>query len=506
MAAIEQVEIELKFDVPANHPAPAFTTIESVANISQPTTVELNATYFDTESLDLASNRMTLRRRVGGDDQGWHLKQPALAKLGGVNTRREIQVSFDDAPVDGNVPDELLGPVLAITRRRQLRPVAAISTVRTNTELLDAGGKRIAVFCEDLVTAQSLLPDGPSQTWSEWEFELIDGTGSRKGDRKLLKQVQTLLTDAGAHRSTSQSKLARAIGSTPFVGKPHLGRKPTALELIVTDIAVHRNTLVAMDPQVRLDAYDAVHQMRVATRKLRSVLTSFPTVLDANRTGLMNGELRLFAQILGAARDSEVQLAIATDQLAGETASAKLRAALIDAEEAIHERALATAHSAMSSDRYFALLDSIDDVIASPPGGAHADAPARKIVEHAISNVRKQIRVDQQTLSTLSERSTEWQEQLHTIRKRAKMLRYVAEAAEPLERKEFQTASRAAKKVQTVLGNYNDSRINRARLATLVAQSSFDAADMFTLGRIDAREQANGERALAQYWKAAGEL
>ncbi|WP_312870728.1 CYTH and CHAD domain-containing protein [Gordonia asplenii] len=506
MAATEQVEIELKFDVSANHPAPSFAGLDGVDQVSEPQTVALYATYFDTENLDLASNRMTLRRRVGGDDEGWHLKQPALVNFGAVNTRREIQVTFDDAPMDADVPAELMRPILAITRRRRLMPVAAISTSRTTTELLDDEGHVVAVFCDDLVTAQSLLPDGQSQSWSEWEFELVGGTGSPKGDRKLLKQVRKILLGAGAQVSSSQSKLARAIGSTPFVGQPHLGSNPTALELVVTDIALHRNALVAMDPLVRIDAYDAVHQMRVATRKLRSVLASFPSVLDPTRTAHVNSELRLLAQILGTARDSEVQIALATDLLAGEDASDTLKAALVDDETKIHDKALAVAHSAMNSRRYFALLDSIDQLIAAPPAGVNAEAPARKVVASALRKVRKKIGDDQDTLSRLPERSYDWEEHLHTIRKRAKKLRYTAEAAEALGRKEFDDAARAAKKVQAALGDYNDSRINRDRLVKIAEQPQLSARDRFVLGRIDARQQVNGERALQLYWKAASEL
>lgn len=504
--ATEQVEIELKFDVSANNPAPDFAGLDGVGEVSTPETVALNATYFDTDSLDLASNRMTLRRRVGGADEGWHLKQPAVVNLGSVNTRKEIQVSFDEAPRDGDAPAELLQPILAITRRRRLIPVAAISTSRTTTELRDADGRTVAVFCDDLVTAQSLLPDGHSQAWSEWEFELVDGTGSPKGDRKLLKQVRKLLLSAGARESSSQSKLARAIGSTPFVRQPHLGKSPTALELVVTDIALHRNAMVAMDPLVRIDAYDAVHQMRVATRKLRSVLGSFPTVLDPAKTAHINSELGLLAQILGTARDSEVQIALATDLLAGEDPSDQLRAVLVDAETVAHDKALVVAHSAMNSRRYFALLDAIDELIASPPAGADAEAPAQAVVERALRKLRKKITADQDQLSRLAERSYDWEEHLHTIRKRAKKLRYTAEAGEALNHKPFQATARAAKNVQAALGDYNDSRINRDRLSRFVDEAPLGSRDLFVLGRIDARQQANGERALQTYWKAATEL
>lgn len=506
MSASEQVEIELKFDVPADHPVPDLTRLPAVAATAAPQEFALHATYFDTETLDLASNRMTLRRRTGGTDEGWHLKQPGVTGLGSVAARREIRLGFDEAPADGEVPDELLTPVLAITRRRRLIPVAAISTSRTVTELFDDAGRVVAVMCEDLVTAQSLLPEGTSTAWSEWEFELVNGTGGRKGDRKLLDAARKLLRAAGATTSASGSKLARAIGSTPFVGPPHLSKNPTALELLITDIAVHRNAMVAIDPLVRADADDAVHQMRVATRRLRSVLSGFPSVLDADRVRGLADELRLLSRILGAARDSEVQLALAGDMLSGEKASDVLFSALIGAETHSHHRAVEYTKAAMNSDRYFALLDAIDEVIAAPPAGPDADAPARAVVDKAMHRIRKQIRAAQDELARRSEGSADWDEQLHEIRKRAKRLRYAAEAAQPLNRKEYRATVRAAKKVQASLGEYNDSRINRARLATLAADSDLDRDDMFVLGRLDARQQHDGARALHTYWRAATDL
>ncbi len=498
MAASEVVEIELKFDVDAGHTAPDLRVLPGVIGATEPETFALDATYFDTENLDLAGNRITMRRRTGGHDAGWHLKRPT----GTVGARRELRVGFDDAPADGDVPAEMLTPVVALIRTRKLIPVAALSTKRTVTTLLGFDGSPVAEFAEDLVTAQSLLPGGHFQEWAEWEFELL---GDRP-DKRVLKAAEKLLQRAGGRAPSSASKLARAIGSTPSVTEPHVGKRPTALELVVTDIAIHRNTLVAYDPLVRIDAEDAVHQMRVACRRLRSIFSGFPTVLDEARTAHLNEELKLLARILGEARDSEVQLALDESLLRSENASEELIATLAGAETAVHDRAIKAAHSAMNSERYFALLDAVDELIASPPPGPDADLEATEAVEKAIAKNRKSIRKAQATLATLPEGSHEWTEQLHLIRRRAKRLRYSTDAAEPLGRKKYRKVAKAAKDIQSALGDFNDTAINRKRLAEIVGSGTASGQDLFVLGRIDARQEHDSARALQAYRAVAKDL
>lgn len=497
MAASEQTEVELKFDVTAGQTAPDLRVLPGVVRSLGPTEFTLDATYYDTERLDLAGNRITMRRRMGGTDAGWHLKRPSDVP----RARRETRVGFDDAPADGAIPDDLVTPVRVYTRQRPLLPVATISTVRTVTTLLGVDDTPLAEFAEDRVTAKSLLPGGHSQQWAEWEFELLAG-----GNKRLLKAADKLLRRAGGNDPSSASKLARAIGSTPSARPPQLGKRPTALELVVTDLAIHRDSMIAQDPLVRVDAEDAVHQMRVATRRLRSVLSGFPTVLEPERTGHVSDELKLLARILGDARDSEVQLEIDSSLLQAESASDDLIAALAGAESTVHDHAIAAAHRAMNSDRYFRLLDAIDDLIADPPAGPDAELPATRAVDAAIAKSRKHIRKAQDQLAALPEGSPEWQEQLHTIRKRAKRLRYSTDSAVPLKDKRYAAVAQVAKQIQSALGDVNDAHLTRDRLAELAASGELSGPDMFVLGRIDARVQADAARAVDAYRKAAKKL
>ena len=146
---------------------------------------------------------MTLRRRTGGTDAGWHLKLPA-----GPDTRTEVRAALDDG-VGGGVPDDLKDVVLAIVRDRPLGPVARISTDRTVDLLYGADGSPIAEFSDDKVVASA--GEGDQQQWREWELELVEGASA---SRDLLDRLANRLLDAGAAPAGHGSKLARVLASS----------------------------------------------------------------------------------------------------------------------------------------------------------------------------------------------------------------------------------------------------------------------------------------------------
>ncbi|WP_433505851.1 CYTH domain-containing protein [Pseudonocardia halophobica] len=84
--------------------------------------VELDATYYDTEDLRLARAGLTLRRRVGGDDAGWHLKLPVDA-----DTREEIRRPLGQGT---RPPEALVALTRVYTRGARLDPVAKLVTRR----------------------------------------------------------------------------------------------------------------------------------------------------------------------------------------------------------------------------------------------------------------------------------------------------------------------------------------------------------------------------------------
>jgi hypothetical protein len=83
--AVVHLEIEKKFDVEDTFALPGLTGVPGVAEVREPVEHHLEAAYYDTADLRLARARVTLRRRTGGTDAGWHVKLPAVA-----GARREL--------------------------------------------------------------------------------------------------------------------------------------------------------------------------------------------------------------------------------------------------------------------------------------------------------------------------------------------------------------------------------------------------------------------------------
>ena len=162
-------EVERKFAVTDATVSPSFQGLSSVAKVERIPPQRLDAVYFDTPDQDLAARRVTLRRRTGGPDAGWHLKLP-----GSADARTEVHSPLGDPDAaDDEVPGELRDVVLAIVRDRPLAPVAHISTVRTVDMLYGHDGAALAEFCDDLVSATA-DDDRAPQEWREWELELAE--------------------------------------------------------------------------------------------------------------------------------------------------------------------------------------------------------------------------------------------------------------------------------------------------------------------------------------------
>ncbi|MEQ7734998.1 CYTH domain-containing protein, partial [Escherichia coli] len=166
--------------------------------------------YFDTAEHELASRRITLRRRTGGTDAGWHLKLPpgaAAAKGPEPQQRRELHAPLGQA---GVVPDSLLALVQAHVRGAELVPVVRLHTERTTHALYGADGVHLADLADDRVTAERLPGtsggEAPhKQQWREWELELVHGEAS------LFAHAEEVLAAAGARPAGHASKLARAL-------------------------------------------------------------------------------------------------------------------------------------------------------------------------------------------------------------------------------------------------------------------------------------------------------
>ena len=201
---IEHLEIERKFDVSAGFTIPDLAAVPGCAAVAEPVTHHLSATYYDTPGNRLAASKITMRRRTGGPDEGWHLKLPA-----GQYARREIHAPLA-AGDEARVPEELAGQVAEVTGGLPLAPIAFLHTERTVLTLLHATGRVLAEVADDAVTAQREGTASEPLRWREVEVEVPEDSAETQ---VALEGTARLLLAAGAIPAAAGSKLARLLGT-----------------------------------------------------------------------------------------------------------------------------------------------------------------------------------------------------------------------------------------------------------------------------------------------------
>ncbi|WP_019928407.1 CHAD domain-containing protein [Nocardia sp. BMG111209] len=261
--------------------------------------------------------------------------------------------------------------------------------------------------------------------------------------------------------------------------------------------------LLTAEPEVRDDLPDSVHQMRVATRRLRSVLRSYRNVLRRRRVDDMRTELHWLAGLLGVARDAEVRadrFATLLEEQPPEHRDAAER--LVADERAKYAAAHREVLAALDGDRYSVLHDGLATWHDRPPlRRRHTKDEAGRVFSGVL-------RDDFHRLQRLAHTGTkltgdERIEHLHEIRKGAKRLRYSAEAAaRVLDGPAVELADRA-KHLQTVLGDHRDAveagEAIRAR-AVVAAARGADTSGYDELAQLEADA---ARKALDEYPAAA---
>ncbi len=499
------LEVERKFDVVDSTVMPSFEGIAAVARVERTPTQSLDATYFDTPTRDLARNKITLRRRTGGYDAGWHLKLPS-----GPDVRTEIRAPLatdGDAGPD-TVPRELLDVVLAIVRDRPIEPVARITTHRDSQVLYGADGTALAEFSNDHVVGWSATacvtragPDGTDdaparQEWREWELELAeDAATDGAAGTGLLDRLSNRLLDAGAAPAGHASKLARVLGPETQPDATPRPEEPLRRALIE-----QIGELLVWDRAVRADTFDSIHQMRVTIRKIRSLLRDYQESFGLPEDNWILDELCELAGILGVARDAEVlaeRYENELNRLEPELVHGPVRERLVEGARRRYQTGLRRSLIAMRSQRYFRLLDALDALMAQEPAAVAGEKRAPVTIISAYGKVRKAARA-----AALAEPGGERErnQALHRIRKRAKRLRYTA-AATGAEK-----VSEQAKVIQTLLGDHQDSVVSREHLLSEAQVARAAKEDTFTYGLLYQQEADLAERCRQQLGDALREL
>lgn len=250
----EIIEMERKYEVGGNFIVPDLSGVSNITQVTAPRRYRLTAIYFDTAGLALARAHITLRRRTGGTDAGWHLKLPAgggvesgadgtasgrgasgrgasgrgnsgrgnsgrgnsgggNSGVSGTQSRREIHAPLGSGR---GVPPSLLTLVSSCIAGQPVRPVGRLQTGRTVRRLVGPSGRVLAEVADDKVVGSVPGPGTPDATgtawnstvsWREVEVELVAGT------EDLLDEVGERLLAAGAKPAVAASKLSVVLAA-----------------------------------------------------------------------------------------------------------------------------------------------------------------------------------------------------------------------------------------------------------------------------------------------------
>jgi CHAD domain-containing protein len=282
------------------------------------------------------------------------------------------------------------------------------------------------------------------------------------------------------------------------------GTKPrrgcAAGDAVLAYLRIQAHTLNTLESAVRADRFDSVHQMRVATRRLRAAFRTFGQIIPPGDSEHLTAELHWLGRELGPARDAEVLAAHLRESLRPtppELLIGPVQARVQGYFAPRRAAARAALLEALDSARYTRLLAELDRVTAGPARGPLAGAPARDVlpaaVRHAFGQAKRRRRRARHTPAGPARDAA-----LHQARKSARRARYAAEAATPAIGRPARHFSRQMKKVQSVIGGHHDSVLARQAARDLGIGAHLSGENAFSYGLLHELERHKAELLQAQ--------
>jgi CHAD domain-containing protein len=462
------IERELKLRVPDGFELPA---------LGEPLETRVfTSTYHDTPDLRLCRAGVTLRYRLEGGRGVWQLKLPHGAS--------RVELELAGAP--GSPPAELLRLLTALRRGGRLRSVARLRTRRDARRLADDGRALAEIVLDSVAVMERRRV---TDTFEEVEIELIEG------DEDDLRKIERNLRKAGARKRETRPKIVQVLALRENGAAPD---EPATVEgMLRRMFALELERILAHDPGTRLGADpEDVHQHRVALRRLRAFLRAARPLLDRDWADSLRGELSWVAGALGPVRDSDVLLHHLEEEACSlepdERGALRELVGRIEADRAEARTALL---AVLESDRYLALLDTLEGA-ANDPHLVAGEAEAKGLWRRDSKRLHKAVA---RTGPDAGD------EELHAARIRAKRARYVAELAAPLAGKQATRAAKRAERVQDALGEHQDAVVAEQRIRALLRSSRAPSVH-FAGGRLVERQQARRRTARAAYADAIARL
>ena len=460
--AVFELERERKLEVPEGFLLPELPG-------ERLRTVTLVSAYHDTPDRRLAAAGITLRRRTRARSVRWQLKLPAE---GG---RFEVELARRGA----EPPPEAYEALAAHLRSEPLVLAATLRTRRLGRRFFRDEVAVADVF-HDVVTVDE--DAAVRARLDEVEIELLPA-----GDDRDMRRLAKTLRRAGAVAGDERPKVFRVLDLT--AGGAPVAADSSPEGRLAAMLAAHVRAMLVADPAVRLGlGPETLHDFRVATRRIRALLRAARQGLDERWAEGLRAELGWLAGETNEARDLDVlveELVPRVERL-GDPDSGP-GAGLIDALEtgraAARERVLA----ALSTPRYFALVDRL----VAEAGSPRLSGEGLHLGELVAAERRRMRKAARRAAGAADDAA------MHRLRIAGKRVRYAAELAALPGDRAGQAFVRAAKDLQDVLGAHQDSVVAEERLRGLAEGG--EAAPALAAGRLveqEARRRARARRDL----------
>jgi CHAD domain-containing protein len=427
----------------------------------------LTSTYYDTSQYDLAHAGITLRHRIERGKQAWQLKL-ALMK-----DRQEIELVDRQA-----APPTLFRDLLFLhLGQRQLVPVATLRVWRAGVRVR-MDNVPVADVTLDHV---SVMKDGAVlQRFRELEIEQVNGMDS------ALPDLERQLRRAGAYDHDGRPKLVRALSLVAPGPESQPASNAPVMDHVKRALARHVRWLIAHDPGTRLGKEpESLHQMRVATRQLRAILRAARPLLVPEWADSLRDELRWLGQMLGPARDLDVQLAYFREESAALDARDRRPLTQFIAHlEAQRNHVQEILLNELKSERYLDLIGRLERA-PHDPTVIESTVTLRDLAKQEFAKLRNAIRQAGDSPNNAN---------IHKIRIRTKRARYAAELAEPTVGKPATRFINKACTVQDILGMHQDAIQAEAHIRAFLKEST-SARAAFVAGRMVERQRQRRERA-----------
>lgn len=454
--------------------------------------VRLHSVYLDTPDLSLTRYGAALRvRRESGR---WEV----TAKWGGgvsgeIHERKELTEPLPRRPgVPFLLPAGSLRTYLgALVAGRELRPVLVTDIRRHRVDVLRGDGSSSAVLAElALDHVEVRKPDAAESALTYREVEIEQ----RHGERADVHEVARLLARGFRLRPSLESKFARGMkllygGDRLHAESTRLLADDTLAQAVRKVVDRHLRSIRLHDPGTRIGKDpEALHDQRVAVRRLRALVCAFPAGFAARTRQHLEQELRWLGDCLGTVRDLDVQsLQLAKDAAAAPPGHRRGYEGYRRYLREEHERRRQAMLSDLDSKRYFDLLLQLERFASSRPRALRT-AGRPELCESITAAGRRALASAFQRLRKRGDRvhATPSPEDLHALRIRAKRARYLLEFLADLTGKPGARLVRRLVKLQDLLGAYHDNVVAADTVRGFVEGSGGEpsAAALLSLGAL----------------------